>query len=181
MNPALFLPLKGIHGGVSSPLSLPASGIAAGLGGGVGGSTGSGGSFALPPPPIISGAPTDHAGGIDLGYAPALLQHPAPREFNEAASQTWVRGISEVVNRILSGKMNVTVDVILTPNASATTVIDSRLSSTTTISFCPLTANAAAELAAGTLWIGERRTGVVVINHANNAQTDRHFDCTIIG
>ncbi len=134
-----------------------------------------------PPLPSLGGGRVDHAGGTDLGYQPAPLQLPSPHRIEVAASQQWVRRIAEVLNNVLTGKMNVTLDVTLTAGAATTTILDARLSSTTVISFCPLTATAAAEMAAGTMWVSSRADGVMILTHANSGVTDRIFDCSIIG
>jgi len=190
MTPALFLLLKSGNAlgslGLSSGSSLGGlGGIGIGSGHGFGGSgSGAGGGVGgiIPPPtPALGGGPAIHSGGVNLNYPPAPLQLPSPLSLDRAASQTWVRTISEVLNKAIVGKLNVTIDLTLTPNAAQTSIIDERLSSTTVISFCPLTANAAAELAAGTLYVSQRGDGIVVITHANNAQADREFDCSIIG
>lgn len=157
----LFVVLKGRIGGLGQIASPPAPGI----------------------PSTPSGPSTPSLGGalVTLGYLPAPSQMPAPAGVNQAASDIWVRRISEVVNSILTGKMNVTLDVTLTAGASTTTLTDARLSVATVISFCPLTAHAAAELAAGTLYVSARTNGTMTLTHANNAQADREFDCTLIG
>ncbi len=164
----IFVALRGNIAALNGPVTFPSPSVPTG-------------SSPLPPVPALSGGMLSHTGGVDLGYVPAALQMPGPQRLDQAASQMWVRGISEVLNRVLTGKMNVTVDLVLTPNSTSTTIIDARLSATTVITFCPLTANAAAELAAGTLYVASRQSGMMVIAHAANAQDDRIFDTTIIG
>jgi hypothetical protein len=89
------------------------------------------------------------------------------------------------VNSLLQGKINAVSTVTLTANVATTTMTDARISSRSFISFQPTTANAAAALA--TLYTSGQTggtgtvTGSVVINHANNAQTDRTFNVLIIG
>ena len=91
--------------------------------------------------------------------------------------------IAAVVDRHNRGKFNATLDVTLTANAASTTIEDARLASTSALVFDPLTANAAAELAAGTIYVlaAGRLNGSATITHANNAQTDRTFRLLIIG
>ena len=84
-----------------------------------------------------------------------------------------------VVNAILKGRLNVTLDVTLTANAATTTVTDARLSSQSFIGLMPKTANAAAAL--GTTYVSSRLEKSCVLTHANNAQTDRDFTLLIIG
>lgn len=69
--------------------------------------------------------------------------------------------------------------VTLTPGA-AFTVVDvpgEVVTPLTKYTFDPLTANAAAELAAGTMYVLEANRALrqFTITHANNAQTDRTF------
>lgn len=94
----------------------------------------------------------------------------------------WLGKMREVVNNILLGKMNVTLDVTLAPNAASTVVSDPRIGAGSLISLAmPLTANAAAERANGTAIVASRGKQTATITHANNAQTDRNFRLAIIG
>ena len=88
-----------------------------------------------------------------------------------------------IVERINRGKINASIDVTLTANAASTTITDARLASTSALLFDALTANAAAELAAGTIYVlaANRTNGSAIITHANNAQADRTFRVLIIG
>lgn len=67
--------------------------------------------------------------------------------------------------------------VTLTANAASTTLSDARLRADSPVLLQPTTANAAAELGNGTLYVSEtgRVNGAVVITHANNALADRTF------
>lgn len=86
-------------------------------------------------------------------------------------------------NRVLQGSLNVTGQVTLTASAATTTITDPRLSVYSVVLFDPMTANAAAELAAGTMYALEatRLNGSWVLTHANNAQTDRKFRYIVLG
>ena len=78
---------------------------------------------------------------------------------------------------ILQGLAERTGMMTLAANAASTTLVDARIRSVSPIMLMPTTANAAAEIGAGTLWIQEagRLNGLVVITHANNAVGDRIF------
>lgn len=89
--------------------------------------------------------------------------------------------IVHALNRMNSGKINVSADVTLTPSATTTDVEDSRLSVDSVILFDAMTANAAAELAAGSCYISSRLNGICTITHANAGSTDRTFRLLIIG
>ena len=80
--------------------------------------------------------------------------------------------INEIITR---GNTNNTGTVTLTENATTTTVKNSNFGANQMPIFEPLTANAAAEKAAGTMYVSARKQGEFTITHANNAQTDREF------
>lgn len=65
----------------------------------------------------------------------------------------------------------------LAVGTASTTLTDARIRFDSAVVLVPTTANAAAELGNGSLWISEaaRVNGSVVITHANNALTDRTF------
>lgn len=89
--------------------------------------------------------------------------------------------VDRVLSNLLRGKFNATLDVTLVASASSTIVKDARFSEQCAVEFDPLTANAASEKAAGTLWASARTAGEITITHASNAQTDRTFRLVIIG
>ena len=94
---------------------------------------------------------------------------------------TWLAKLREVVNNIMRGKINATLDVTLAANAASTTVRDPRIGGGCGIYPMPLSANAAAEIGGGTLWWSPPGNQTVTLNHANNPQTDRSFRLLIIG
>lgn len=67
--------------------------------------------------------------------------------------------------------------VTLTASVASTTLTNPLIRFDSPILLQPTTANAAAEIGAGTMYISEtgRVNGSAVIVHANNAQTDRTF------
>lgn len=91
------------------------------------------------------------------------------------------RAVAAVVNRLNQGKLNCTGSVTLTASQATTTIGDPRLTGGSVILLMPKTANAAAELGAGTLFVTGRNKGAATLNHANNTQTDRDFDYIVIG
>jgi hypothetical protein len=95
----------------------------------------------------------------------------------------WRYQTALVVNRINRGKINATGSVTLTPNAASTVITDARLSIDSFVEFDALTANAAAEKGAGTIYVltANRGNGAWTITHANNPQTDRSFRYLIVG
>jgi hypothetical protein len=91
--------------------------------------------------------------------------------------------LSRFLNNLLTGKINVGGTVTLTADATSTTLTDPRITYASNIILTPTTADAAAELAGGTLYISEadRMNGSVVITHANDASEERTFRYSILG
>ena len=89
----------------------------------------------------------------------------------------------EVLQQLRSGKTENVAEVTLTANVASTTVTDIRVSPQSVLVWHPRTANAAAELANGTMYVTDANmgNGTYTITHANNAQTDRSFRVAIIG
>ncbi len=84
---------------------------------------------------------------------------------------------------MMLGRTNNVLDVTLTASAASTTVTDARIGVNTVLLFMPTTANASAEIGAGTIYVGQsgRVNGSVAITHANNSQTDRTFKVVLVG
>lgn len=91
------------------------------------------------------------------------------------------REISQVVNGVLDGKLNSTGEFTCTASASTTSVTDYRAGTDSIILLMPTTANASAEIGAGTIYISTRAKQSFTVTHANNTQTDRTFGYVIIG
>jgi hypothetical protein len=120
------------------------------------------------------------AGSNAVGYRPAPLSEAPPSKLQDAASERWVRRIVDIVNSSLRGKLNVTMSVTLTANATSTIIKDARISAFSALVFVPLSANAAAEQAAGGLYVSAQKSGEATITHANSAQDDRAFRIVIL-
>jgi len=86
-------------------------------------------------------------------------------------------------NGILMGRLNTGGLFTLTANVATSTLTDARISIDSTVVLVPTTANASAEIGAGTIYQSEtgRVNGTAVFTHANNAQTDRTYRIVIIG
>ncbi len=93
------------------------------------------------------------------------------------------RLLAEGVARINSGKTSNVLAVTLAANEATTVITDVRITAGSYLGFMPETANAAAELGNGTLYVadGSRVNGSATISHANNAQTDRTYRVVVIG
>ena len=105
----------------------------------------------------------------------------APLDGGDPASHR--RQIARAVNGAVAGKTNNIGEITLTESSATTTLTDTRLTYFSVVLWDPLTANAAAEMAAGTMYIltANRNNGAWTITNANNAQTDRTFRYAIIG
>lgn len=93
----------------------------------------------------------------------------------------FLRKVVLAINNILRGKTNNTGSVTLTESSVTSTLTDIRIGINSVILLQPTTANASAEIGAGTIYFDDPGDGLIVINHANNAQTDRTFKYAIIG
>ncbi len=87
------------------------------------------------------------------------------------------------IQQLGAGRSNAVGTVTLTANAATTTVINLNCAEASAILLMPTTANASAEIGAGTIYIATATVlnGSFVITHANNAQTDRIFRYAIHG
>jgi hypothetical protein len=90
---------------------------------------------------------------------------------NEKDLSLYALAISELA----SGRSNAFGTVTLTANAASTAVTDANFAAGSVPSFTATTANAAAEIGAGTMYVSARANGSFTITHANNAQNDRTF------
>lgn len=87
---------------------------------------------------------------------------------------------NEVPRQIQQGHLNCVVQGTLTANVGSTTFRAPTCNSNSAILPSPVTAHAAAEIAAGTMYF-TRAHGQFTVNHANNAQVDRTFVFVVIG
>jgi hypothetical protein len=93
----------------------------------------------------------------------------------------WKRKVGAWILEANQGNLNNTAVVTLTANAGSTTVTERRAGEFSFIGFMPTTANAAAELGNGTLYVSAQGKQTFTITHANNAQADRTFTYCILG
>lgn len=89
----------------------------------------------------------------------------------------WLREVSKAVRGVMDGKINATGSITLTASSATTTLSDRRIGAGSVILFMPTTANALADMP----YVTGRADGVATLNHANNAQTDRTFDYSVLG
>jgi hypothetical protein len=99
---------------------------------------------------------------------------PFPREQDLEKLVTAIRQLAE-------GRSNAVGAFTLAANAPTTTVTAVTCGTGSSVLAFPQTAAAAAELGAGTMFIGTILNGSFVVTHANNAQTTRTFRYVAIG
>ena len=91
------------------------------------------------------------------------------------------RQIAMWMREVHQGRLANTATITLTANAASTTVSDYRAGANSFIGFTPQTANAAAEIGAGTMYVATQGKQTFTITHANNAQADRTFRYCLLG
>ena len=96
-------------------------------------------------------------------------------------SALHLRVVSQALNNTIDGKLNSTGNITLTASATTTQVTDLRAGTDSVILYVPTTANASAEIGAGSIFISARADSSFTITHANNSQNDRTFIYAIIG
>lgn len=79
------------------------------------------------------------------------------------------------------GHLGNTGNVTLMTGTAATVVTDFRVGAFSVIGFMPTTANAAAELAAGSMFVSSRSAQGFTITHASTTTADRAFAYSILG
>jgi hypothetical protein len=90
------------------------------------------------------------------------------------------RQMAEAINSQLAGKLNAVNQLTLTPGATSTTFIDSRIGANTFIGFSPLTQNAVTAQISG-LHVASQKNGEATIAHASAPATDQTFNVLLIG
>lgn len=113
-----------------------------------------------------------------------FLHLPSPAEFSDFSQVSqYIRRMWDALQGIRKGKLECVTTLTLTANVTSTVLADIRISPQTVLIFDPLTATAAAELAAGTLYVlaADRGDSTCTITHANDASTDRSFLVGILG
>jgi hypothetical protein len=92
-----------------------------------------------------------------------------------------LRKVVDCLANVMRGNLNATLDITLAAGAATTVVKDPRIGPFSALTFMPQTANAAAEIGAGTLYVSARLNGQATLAHANAASTDRTYTMLIVG
>jgi len=98
---------------------------------------------------------------------------------SDYASATWVRKVVDVVNNMLSGRLNVGLKVILNTSTTSTTIKDARISAVSALIFTPNTAHAAAILSS--IFVSSQKEGEATLTHSPTLDIDCVFTTTIMG
>lgn len=113
------------------------------------------------------------------------FQPPPPDAGNDspAALRQFARQLAQGVAMLFQGKTNNVLTFTCAAGAASTVLTDPRLTIDSFVAFDPVTANAAAELAAGTIYALEanRLNTTWTITHANAGTTDRTFRVVVVG
>lgn len=96
-------------------------------------------------------------------------------------TEQWKRLASSWMRQAAQGNLAVAANVTLHSGTAQTVVTDYRAGGYSFISFMPMTANAASEVAAGTMFVSSLSKGAFTITHANNGGGDRTFTYCILG
>ena len=91
------------------------------------------------------------------------------------------RRIYQALQDLGAGRSNAHAEISLTISVTTTTITDSRVGPESAITLTAQTANAAAEVGNGTIYVSSTLAGSFVLTHANNAQADRTFRYAIVG
>ena len=89
--------------------------------------------------------------------------------------------IVRAIRELFEGRSNAVGTCTLAASAASTTVTAQNCGSGSKVFFMPTTAHAAAELAAGAMYVSAVGNGSFTITHANNAQSDRTFYFAALG
>lgn len=98
--------------------------------------------------------------------------------WTEDRKDEHTRGITQRLNDVLKGKMNVVYSLTLTPNATSTVLESTNISGQSSASFMPETASAAA--AQSSLY-AKVEVGKITFTHDSNPATDRTFRIVVVG
>lgn len=83
------------------------------------------------------------------------------------------------IRDLFEGRSNASGSFTCTQNAATTVVTAPNCSPGSVVLFSPTTANAAAELGAGTIYVSTKSQGSFTVTHANSATAGRTFDYRI--
>lgn len=89
--------------------------------------------------------------------------------------------INQAIRDLFAGRSNAVGTVTLAAGETSTTVTGLNIGPASRVFLMPTTADAAAELAAGGLYVSAVAAGSFTITHANDASEDRTFHWVALG
>jgi hypothetical protein len=98
-----------------------------------------------------------------------------------SAEERDLARIVRAVRQLAEGRSNAVGAFTLTAGAAGTVVTAPTCGTGSSVLVFPKTANAAAELGNGTMYVGTVANGSFTVTHANNAQVDRTFMYAALG
>lgn len=104
--------------------------------------------------------------------------------YTPGISETDLKKIILAIQQLAGGRSNAVGRVTLTPNEATTVVtptVSGVIAAGSTPILTPITANAAAEVGNGTMYVSAVDNGSFTITHANSATTGRTFLYAILG
>jgi hypothetical protein len=96
-------------------------------------------------------------------------------------TETDLKKIILAVQQLAAGRSNAVGTVTLATGSATTVVSDKNCAAGSTPLFTPTTANAAAEVGNGTMYVSAVVNGAFTITHANSATTGRTFLYALYG
>lgn len=90
------------------------------------------------------------------------------------------RQIAQCLNRVLAGKINVTIDATLTHDSATTTLTDARIGFTSAVIPAMALTSAGKDAVIAGIWVDNILSGSCRLNHRNNASTTQTIRFVII-
>jgi hypothetical protein len=101
--------------------------------------------------------------------------------YTPGITETDLKKIVLSIQQLAAGRSNAVGSVTLETGAATTTVATANCASGSTPILTPTTANAAAEVGNGTMYVSAVTNGSFTITHANSATAGRTFLYAIVG
>jgi len=102
------------------------------------------------------------------------IENPSPRE-------NRIPKLIETIRALCAGRSNASGECTLSAAAASTTVAAANCGEQSEVLLTAKTANAAAEIGNGTIYVSAIGRGEFTVTHANNGQTDRRYSYVCIG
>jgi len=101
--------------------------------------------------------------------------------YTPGITETDLKKIVLAIQQLAAGRSNAVGSVTLATSVATTIVTDKNCAAGSTPLFTPTTANAAAEMGNGSMYVSAVANGSFTITHANSATAGRTFLYAIVG